>query len=528
MILYLLMRDDIAKVALVSGLLAPLVLMPGWSPAFGLLQAIAMMGLFTGVKLRLDRRTTGFQITLPIAGREILLVRMIGAILTIWLPVGAASLLLTWVHRDGSQSLCLGGAALTLAALLPLTVRLREATIPGWISFGMWVSAVALGVGVWFILPPEGFLALFAALICGLMVHAAVTVPATFEVAPREASAVRPAGSRLRFQRPDWWPIARSAMPWLAVPFFAWGLVMSGNLVILLEAVIFAFQAGVLCRDRSRWLHTLPLSRHVLLGLTMVTTVGALAAGAAFGDWIYRPAFLPPMKPFLGRYRPGIDQGDRFLVRTNVPLEYWRKMPGAAAPIIIAPWGESVKAATVSIFGLNFYNPYTATKANSPQFFDWQVGNATQTMYGERMSSDESAHYAHRQIPRYPGQNRLDILGFSTLVFFLLTSVYVRELSLSRSLWRFRSTRFLSLAVALLFAAWFPFDFGVLSARYGTPVSGPLLQILFTQISAAVPGNSMMLLALAMAPSLAMYWLALRQFAQAETAGPILPKMLPD
>ena len=66
--------------------------------------------------------------------------------------------------------------------------------------------------------------------------------------------------------------------------------------------------------------------------------------------------------------------------------------------------GETGQPASRSILGIALYNPYTATKANSRRFFDWQLGNATQAMYGRRRSLDEYLQLPYRSPSRVSPQ----------------------------------------------------------------------------------------------------------------------------
>jgi hypothetical protein len=222
---------------------------------------------------------------------------------------------------------------------------------------------------------------------------------------------------------------------------------------------------------------------------------------------------------------PGLDPHDKFLYRTNVPLEFWRYAPGARTPAIQAPWGEPAQPSSKSILGFTFYNPYTATDRNSARFFEWQVGNATQTMYGRRMSWEQFQELDYYATPDYPDKNRMDILTFAALAWWLLFGVYLRELALSRWLGNTRFARYLAPAALVPFGAWMWVELAVGLPRFGTMITGPLLQVLFMRLVAVLPHSWPALSAIAALPSLLMYLLVEWQFARSETAGAILPSL---
>ncbi len=154
MILFLLRRDDSWKLALMLTLLAPLALLAqsGRVVTIGLLGGMAQAALMCAIRLRWNQRTSGFDIALPIAGRQLLLVRIVGMLSIVWVPVSAAALVLLIAGRGGCQPLLQGAVVFTLAASLPLTVRLREATISGGLSAALAFPAIAIGAATWFLL----------------------------------------------------------------------------------------------------------------------------------------------------------------------------------------------------------------------------------------------------------------------------------------------------------------------------------------------------------------------------------------
>jgi hypothetical protein len=569
MVIFLLKRDDSLKVALVCMFLAPLVLLPGrgWSGTFGFLQAIAFMLLMGAIQLRLDKRASRLEVALPISGRQLYVVRVAGKLAMVWMPVVSACVVLLMVRRTAGEPLAMqlaqGGAVLTLAAMLPLSTRLQEAAAPGSVSLALSATVLAIGAATWFFLPPLVHLLVFAAASALVFLWAYEKVPPSFQVSPMEAvEAHRPVGRRLR--RPAWWLLWRSAYPWLALGLFTFGIFTGWVLEVSIWPALFVFQAGLLSRDGIRWLQSLPISHRTLLALTLGATVVPFMTGAVIGTWCFRPS-LNVSSPTVGGVIPYARHDNSFVSysATNVPLEYWRLAPGGDVPVIRAPWGETIHPPPIHILGLTFYNPYaaaynpwwtqagnTSANRNSERFFEWQYENATQRLYGRRITFSEfydamdrastgsfsrdpmvrevlQMLQTRRQVDRIlslndPEKTRIDILTLETILFLLLAGVFLRELALWHSLQRrFRFARRLLLFAPIpLFAVnlWFDMYY---QFHYGIPVFMPLTHLLFRSVSAMLPQNLVALAAIAALPSLGMYWLLERQFARSEMTGPI-------
>ncbi|HEX3743796.1 MAG TPA: hypothetical protein VHW09_07695 [Bryobacteraceae bacterium] len=519
MIFFLLRRDDSLKMGLMLALAAPLALLAheGRIAAGALVGAAVYAALLCAIRSRLDRRATVLEMALPLAGREILAVRMIGALSIVWIPTTVAVLLLLVTHRHEVRPLLQGASILTVAALLPLNLRLRQASITPWLSLGLWTSAAASGAALWFVVPPTVHLSLFASASVVLIVRACLAVPNTFEISPRGVDQHRPAARR--FGRPAWWPIFRSVLPWLAAALFLWGALLLPNIVIALQYSVFAILFAALPRDHTRWLQALPISNRGLLWITMATTAIPILAGVACGTWVYRPAFVPQSHPRIGQYMRGVGFHDKAINRTNVPLEFWRRAPGGQVPTIKAPWEETAKPLSISILGFKLFNPYSASDANTERFFEWQVGNATQAMYGQRMSFEHAEFMPHDATPNYPQENRIDILAFALLAVVVLFGVYLRELWLSRSWSRVRFTLVVVAPLLICMVS----DSILSVARYGVPsLTGALLRAVLMHLATVLPRNSLALGAIAAVPPLLMYMLVERQFSRAEFTGAIV------
>ena len=575
MVLYLLKRDDTFKGALVVSLFAPTVLLagPGLIISGSLLGAAAFLVLVMAARFRLDQRTSHFEAALPIAGRQIYLARVAGALAMVWLPVAVACLALLLVRGSAGKPLAgllvQGGAVLTLAALCPLSVRLQEAAIPGPVAAGICAAVAAAGVAIGFLVPPLVHLLLFFTAGTVVFLRAYRTVPPSFQTSPLEAiqerqpwlsHGARRWGGR---RRPVWWPIWRSAFPWLVLILLPCGVFAGSGIQIAPMFLVIVFQTGVLARNGTRWLESLPLSHRARLALTLATTVVPFLIGASIGIGVQSGPFHN--RTSVGSVGPHGGSEQFRYAHTNVPLQYWRWAPGGRVPVIRAPWGETVQPAPVSILGLTFYNPYAAaynpwrpsavTNANSERFFEWQYENATQAVYGRRITFTEYIDTEKRIVTHdvpdlnrnvlqdamgierdfdaldrvlrrtVPGKTRLDILTLAALLFALLFCVFLRELALWHALKRttLLARRLFGLAPVSIFA-YLGLDL-FFQFRNGTPVVAPLCQALLMRASAWLPQDLLLLTAIAVLPALAMYWILERQFGQSEMTGPLLPSL---
>jgi hypothetical protein len=234
-----------------------------------------------------------------------------------------------------------------------------------------------------------------------------------------------------------------------------------------------------------------------------------------------------------------------------------RDCKGAVAEFNTRP---SLHPPSINILGLTFYNPYaaaynpwwtqggnTSANRNSERFFEWQYENATQRLYGRRItfsvfydamdrastgsgSGDPTLRevlQTMRQVDRLlslndPGKTRVHILTLATILFWLLAGVFLRELALWHSLQRrIRIARRLLLFAPIALVAanlWFDTYY---SFHYGIPVFMPLTHLLLGGVSALLPQRLVALTFIAALPSLAVYWLLERQFARSEMTGPI-------
>lgn len=529
MVFFLLKREEMLKAALGLSLFAPAVLVPvpGKFVAVGFVQFLAFLALVGLARFRQDQRTSQFEVALPIHGRQILLVRTLSALFFVWLPIAMAMTFATRRSDGGMivEQLAQGGWVLTFAVLLPLSARLNEAALPGRISFFLWGGALSAGAVTWLVVPPILHLACFAALSIATFIHAYLNVPAGFQVSPFELDEERSSPAPT-FERPAWWPIWRSAIPWLGLMLFVLGGLLGISLQFVPQYLVLVFQTGLFVRSSTRWLQALPLSHKTLLRVTLATTVVPFAVGMMITVW-FRPSFLPISKPTVGFGPRYLDDQGRFF-GTNVPLEYWKPVSGARPPVIRAPWGETVYPKPLSILGLRFYNPYASSQANTKPFIEWQFENATQALTGRRIA--QSDYYKIRMAERpEPADERVTrILQLSVALFAFLACAFFRELALWHR-WKrgtFASGPQLLTIPIFLMVAFLLVDMAYM-LRDDTFAFVPLMEMFLRHIANLLPQNLMVISLIALVPTVALYFLLEWQFAQAEMTGPLIPSLQP-
>jgi hypothetical protein len=530
MIFFLLKRDPIFKARLALTLVTPLVLIWGRDASISVVNAIFFLAYLSWFCLLLPR-ASHFEVSLPIAGQQFLFARVLSTVVAVWLPVGACLALLRSQKGFGQPvviTLLEGAAAVTMAAMLPLSARIQEAAVPIRVSLSLWVGTTVVAVAGFLLLPPLVGLMGFAMASVAVFLRAWSTVPKALQLAPPASTEPRTITARQRAYRPAWWLMWRSAFPWFWLFLFPAGIfagiVSMFGWTLLATIVILAFVS----RQGTRWLQSLPVSRRALLTLTLAATVVPFMAGAAAGMAIVPSLPLPFFGGMVG-FGPRLYRGMHLdFPNTNVPLELWRLAPRGNVPAIQAPWGEAVQPVPLRILGLTFYNPYDSGKSNSRRFFEWQFARATEALHGRPISQAEYQDVivsdTVRQLPHAIDQPRIDILALAGYLFGCLFAVFLHEVALSHSLHRATRLPGHRLAIFAPFVTPFLVDEYYLY-RHSTTVSSPLARMVLLQVSAMLPQNLPAVAAIAVVPSIAMYFLLQWQFAQSEITNPILPNL---
>jgi hypothetical protein len=183
--------------------------------------------------------------------------------------------------------------------------------------------------------------------------------------------------------------------------------------------------------------------------------------------------------------------------------------------------GETVQPASLSILGFEFYNPYASEKANSRRFFNWQFERATGALHGKSIPVDryEDAAIANR-LPLVTERPRIGILTLAVLLFGCLSSIFLSQLAFSQSRRFGQLTRYFAINAALIAPALAAFALdGFYDTHINTTVTLPFIRASLLRLSDLLPQNPWAAAAIALVPSLAMYFLLERQFARSEMPG---------
>jgi hypothetical protein len=528
--IFQLMRGDLAWRMATALALVNLVLLAmypaGMDPGPILLgEAFAMT---TALATVWCQRATLFETALPIAGRQLFLARLLPRMALVWLP--AVSALGLIVVRWGPSSSLVPdvlrfAAIATFGAVLPMSVRVAELSLPVWLTAALCGGVAGAGAMAWDLLPTPLILSLFGAASAAVFLKTWSAIPPSFQVAPVRAAcpAVFPA---LPGVLPlAWRPILRSARPLPAIVNLALVALISANGGYFYFFAIFSIQMHAQARNRLRWLSTLAISYRSLLLITLAASIGPLVAGVALGTCL---GARHPLN--IGEYVGTGPKIGSIVPEVSVPLEFWQRAPGGRAPVIRAPWGETARPATLSVLGVAFYNPYSAGPGHaSHRFIEWQWERATEALHGRRIPL--SQYFAARKagLPLVTNEIPFRILGLSALLFFSLYLVYVREFARwhrlrrpSEAVLRVMLCGLFGLPVAAMLAA----DIFYLR-RNATSVALPLIKAALLHAVRFLPDNVPLVTAAACVPVLAMYWVLERQFRQSELLGGLVRPEVP-
>ena len=133
---------------------------------------------------------------------------------------------------------------------------------------------------------------------------------------------------------------------------------------------------------------------------------------------------------------------------SNVPFEFWQPVVGDSAPRISAPWGETIPARTVELFGSYYFNPYTALNVSSKRFADWQHHRATLAVYGVAMSREEYEAASGQLPPRRTRSARMQLLYYGLLLDAALFIALLHLLATSRAARRFVGAQWILICIA--------------------------------------------------------------------------------
>ncbi len=392
------------------------------------------------------RRYTLFQATLPIAGKQLFLSRVLSRLAFLWVPILCASAAMAVVGGNWTWHAQLALleylAVATLALLLIECVRVQTIDPPPWLAiivFGaIVVSAPTIGV----FLPTS--VALIVAVLGGcalasvaLFLKAWSEVPKCFQLAPIALQGGEPVSLRSEHAGPamqtiPWWPVFR------AVYFGNWntGLWVFAMLFVFVQLAIFGSGFAVFAlvyipltyagyRTGLRWLIHLPIPARKLLWVVWAPTTAAVivgltlnAAGVGGLEQPYKAAItLGHSRSWAPFDKSNADESGTMNVQ--MPAGYWRWARGGSAPVIEAPWGESYRPETSTRWRLAFYNPYSVGRESSQRFLEWQFLRATQAVYGQAIPVSQSEDLARMKTTLQQPKARVIVTAL-VLLYFLI------------------------------------------------------------------------------------------------------------
>lgn len=257
------------------------------------------------------RDEAGFECSLPIRGREVVMARALATLVPGLLV--AAVWIAAWRLRDPDAfplTTMLDVAA--LVALVPLLPHAVTRGVPRanaeLLTFLAWAAVAALGAGAMRVLPPAMTTSLSALAIVAVLAVIWTGVPDALPAAPAppatSSAASTDGGSPTPPTELDWpWAVARATVPLRAVMFYLVLFVgaMVGDPLPFFGLAVLAIPPMI--RQRTRWLATMPLSHRArLLAMVVpgvVASAGCVAIGAVergtsatLGTWLVSGAAL--------------------------------------------------------------------------------------------------------------------------------------------------------------------------------------------------------------------------------------------
>ncbi len=413
---------------------APVTLLAVIWPAFGSVALLGAAYMFLPKALPPD--LTRFELTLPVHARVVLQARLLIAAVLFGVPalLWLISLLVqrpALVPLEWQLSVLPAVAmALTIAYLTPAT-RKHDARSSTAMAVRLQVALVAgFCAAVVYLLPAVFSLAVLSASSVMLYFVMVRRVPASLLLntpvdklqrttgyhVERAPLKLKPVSGKQLFRLlliPKWiYPIY--LLP--AAAFYVW----SGPNMMALFGSLVVFGSVDEQRKRLRGLVSLPISHRQRLWLEIGPTFVPLCIGLVLGFGI-RTLNPPPVYEVIPYGQETTTPEEWHASPTRTSLVLWARAPKHSQPLITAPWGESVRADTLTLFGMTRFNPYTSREASSERFVDWQFQRASEVVYGRAFSlaGYEALSPSERPVPAWQ-LARGQIFALSTLVTALL------------------------------------------------------------------------------------------------------------
>jgi hypothetical protein len=496
-----------------------------FSEALAEMSAMMAMGLLIAYR-GLNQRYTPLHATLPIAGKELFLSRVLSLMGFIWIPILAAFAATAvvggkWMPATQLTVLALGGI-ITLAMMLIHCVRMERLDPPGWLSAAVFVSAVVAAPVAGGLLPIYG-VAVIASVAGGCLVASAALflkgwseVPKCFQLAPVELQRQDLASTGAKTtQTTPWWTVCRTVYfpnwktgGWpLIMLFMMFGSLIAGQ--VILSSTIYIPLSYSQYRNGLSWLLHLPISARKLAWVLWFPAAAIVILGLTINfatNGFDLTAFLSDRAAV---YTDARVQG--FVTRNiGVPAGYWRWARGGNVPAIEAPWGEQHRPETRGWRAFAIYNPYAVGQENSQRFLAWLFERATEAVYGKAIPISEAAALS-RMKPKLH-QARAQIIIAALVLLYLLIQICALHLSTWKRLpYAHRGLRLL-IGIAPMVAL-YP---GVVAPALNPEGGSYLLESTVLRLSSVLPDSLWMLGLIAGAAIAGLYWIADRLWVENE------------
>ncbi len=268
----------------------------------------------------------------------------------------------------------------------------------------------------------------------------------------------------------------------------------------------------IFVRPRVAWMAPLPISpRTRLLLMLSPTFVLSFSSAAIFANIPgARSGSLTTDAP--GQYEDDINV-------TRVAINHWHRYELGNTPNISAPWGESVLADTLSVYGVRIYNPFTISDGNSERFRDWQFARATTAVFGYPIAREEYRRLSAEDAlpPTAARQLRLIYARLAFIAAFALAVLYLSELSR----WHRLRRGYSSLVVAcgpVPFLLFVPLVGAALvfQVRTDGDLIAPLIDAGMLRIAPWLPSSTFLTVLVCVVPVVVLYFLLEWQFERSE------------
>ncbi|MBC8086697.1 MAG: hypothetical protein H7Z40_05490 [Phycisphaerae bacterium] len=470
----------------------------------------------------LPQRPTAFETALPIPARSLALAKFLYALIASLVPIVVAAI---FSYSRAPQAFHWGEAAqatlvVILAVLLPRLVRAREfSATPAESAYPLlflMVGAAAL------ILKTSVSIAL-TTLTVAVIATAVLwwrSIPAAYQVAPVAAARAERKQPSGRSRQGSWLRMLVRLSVSKQRVFAAIFMVFIGHTGQWWNAFIF-FVINEALWHRTRFLSALPISHRARLWMLVGPGTIAPLALLVIGSQIQIPAWNYMQSLERGSPSTYKQEPRYFDSPTSVGMEYWAEATNGTVPTITSPSGETVEPYTIRVFGTIYYNPYTARRASSEAFTDWQFARLTTAVYGHAVARQEYKEDGAQ--PRRTTESlRMLLLNISaavTVAFLLLFGLGLPRVHVFWNRQSLASTlSFVFLLGPMLAMVYTMFIVGAPQGAINCFI--PLIERELLQLSAALPSNILAHLAVASAPVLASYSLLEWQFRNSEMTGP--------